>query len=128
MLEALLSTWIPTLTPLLQEAPPTGPEGQGAGGSPLTGFLPFVVIIGIFYMLVIRPESKKRREQQAMLAALEKGDRVVTTAGIYAQVVQVQDGVLTLQLADGVRVKAARWAVQQKLTEDGDAPSAPDAR
>ena len=120
MTDLLLTPTPAALASLVQ-----APEAESAPGNPLTGFLPFLIIIAIFYFLVIRPESKKRKEQQAMLAALEKGDKVITTAGLYAQVVQVAEGVLTLQLADGVRVKAARWAVQQKLV-DGEQPD-PDA-
>jgi preprotein translocase subunit YajC len=109
-------TW--ALLALIQEQAPSNDVPPGGAGSPLAGFLPFVLIIGIFYLLVIRPESKKRREQQAMLAALGKGDQVVLSSGLYAKVIQVDDQVLTLQLADGVRVKAARWAVQHKLGAD----------
>jgi preprotein translocase subunit YajC len=128
MLHAPLSIWISPLAISLQEAAPGGGAGQGGQGSPLTGFLPFILIIGIFYLLVIRPESRKRKEHQAMLAALEKGDKVITTSGIYAQVVQVQEGILTLQLADGLRVKAARWAVQARLGDEAEAVPAPDGR
>ncbi|MEO0650207.1 MAG: preprotein translocase subunit YajC [Planctomycetota bacterium] len=112
---------LPLLARIAQGAPGEAAATDAPAGNPLTGFLPFLIIIAIFYFLVIRPESKKRKNQQTMLSALEKGDKVLTSSGFYAQVVQVQDDLLTLQLADGVRVKAVRWAVQQKLV-DGEQP------
>jgi preprotein translocase subunit YajC len=116
------------LARILQEAPPTGAEDSAPGASPLAGLLPFLLIGLIFYFLVLRPESKRRKDQQKMLSALEKGDRVITTSGLFATVAQVQGQVLTLELADKVRVQAALWAVQQKVEENQTTPPPAPAR
>ena len=74
--------------------------------------LPMAAIVGIFYFLLIRPQQKRQREQEAMLTAIEKGDAVVTAGGLHGQVTGVSDDVLTVDVAgvkgERVRVKVAR--------------------
>jgi preprotein translocase subunit YajC len=85
-------------------------QADPTGG--LIGFMPVVLIIFIFYVLLIRPQSKRQKEHQAMLASIEKGDNVVTAGGIHGKVTGVTDDVLTLEIAalkgERVRVKVAR--------------------
>jgi preprotein translocase subunit YajC len=81
--------------------------------------IPMLLIFGIFYFVLIRPERKKQRSRETMLKALKKGDKVVTTSGIFASVVAVQDEMVTLQVADGVRMRFTRSAVQGVLESDG---------
>lgn len=80
------------------------PGGEG-GGSPLTGFLPLILIFVIFYFLLIRPQQKRAKEHKEMLAAIKKGDKVVTSGGIYGLVEDVGDNTVTLKIAENVRVK-----------------------
>ncbi len=87
--------------------------------------LPMAAIFGIFYFLLIRPQQKRQREQEAMLKAIEKGDSVVTAGGLHGQVTGVTDEVLTLDVGsvkgDRVRVKIARAridSVQRAKTGD----------
>ena len=74
--------------------------------------LPMAAIFGIFYFLLIRPQQRRQREQEAMLKAIEKGDAVVTAGGIHGQVSGITDDVLTVDVAgvkgERVRVKVAR--------------------
>ena len=74
--------------------------------------LPMAAIFGIFYFLLIRPQQKRQREQDAMLKAIEKGDSVVTAGGLHGQVTGVTDDVLTVEVGsvkgERVRVKIAR--------------------
>ena len=89
-------------------------EGGGAQTEPgmFSGMLPLLVIGVIFWFLLIGPERKRRKKQQQMISELKKGDEVITTAGLYGEVVQIQDQVVTLKVADGVRMKFSLQAVQ----------------
>lgn len=84
-------------------APPPG--GEGGGGSALMGFLPLIIIFVIFYFLLIRPQQKKAKEHKDMLASIKKGDKVVTSGGIYGLVEDVGQNTVTLKIAENVRVK-----------------------
>jgi preprotein translocase subunit YajC len=96
------------LNTLLDSAPAAG----GAGGL-LGGQLPLLLIFfAIFYFLVLRPQSKKAKEHQAMLAELKKGDEVVTNGGLIGKISGVADTELTLQVQEGVRIRVTRASVQ----------------
>src|SRR4029453_2815180 len=77
----------------------------GAAPSGLVQMLPLVVIFIVFYFLLIRPQSKRAKEPKAMVAALAAGDEVVTSGGILGRVTEIADQFLTVEIADGVRVK-----------------------
>ena len=84
---------------------------QSAGTSQIVGLLPIFVIIAIFYFIVIAPANKQRRKTEAMLSALKKGDRVITTGGIYGTIQGVESDHVFLKIAENVKVKIARSAV-----------------
>jgi preprotein translocase subunit YajC len=88
----------------------TGIPGVG-GNSQLTPLLVMVVFIGIFYFLLIRPQQKKAKEHQAMIAKLAAGDEVVTAGGLLGRVIDVGDSFVTIEIAEGVRVKVQRYQV-----------------
>jgi preprotein translocase subunit YajC len=97
-------------------------QTQPGGG---LGFLvPFGAMLLIFYFLLIRPQSKKQREHEKMLAALGKGDRVVTSGGMHGLVVGAEKDVLTLEIAalrgEKVRVKVDRARVDRRLEAASD--------
>jgi preprotein translocase subunit YajC len=94
----------PFLVNLAQAAAPSG-------GSPLTQFVPLIAIFAIFYFLVLRPQSKKAKEHQAMLSELKKGDEVVTQGGLIGKISGITDNELTLQVQEGVRVRVTRASV-----------------
>jgi len=102
---------------LLQQAAPAGP--QGATGD-LIRMLPWVFIPLIFYFVVFAPERKRQKQLKSQLAALKKGDKVMTTGGIYGQVAQVEDQVVWVKIADTVKVKMAKSAITTVL---GDSES-----
>jgi preprotein translocase subunit YajC len=70
-----------------------------------------VAFVVIFYFMLIRPQQKKAKEHQAMLGRLAAGDEIVTTGGILGRVVEVGDSFLTLEVADGVRLKVQKIQV-----------------
>jgi preprotein translocase subunit YajC len=84
--------------------------------TPMAGliqYLPFVLIFGVFYFLVIRPQQKKLDEQAKMIKALQRGDRIVTNSGIHGKISKLEgDNLLFVEIADGVHVKMERSHVQ----------------
>jgi preprotein translocase subunit YajC len=103
----------------VQEASETAPPSGPPGGSPFSSLLiPMALILVVFYVVMIGPERKQRKKREAMLAALGKGDKVMTSGGMYGTVAAVQDDVVTLQVADGVRVRFARSSIQSVLTDE----------
>ncbi len=84
-----------------------GAEGaQGAGG--FASFIPLILMFVIFYFLLIRPQQKKTKEHREMITKLKKGDRVVTTGGIYGRITGLDDHRVTLEISDKVRIKLVR--------------------
>ena len=79
--------------------------------NPIVQFLPFVVIFAIFYFLLIMPMRKRQKKHQQMLSKLTKGDRVVTSGGIFGTVVEVQGDRVILRVADNVKLEVAVSAV-----------------
>ncbi len=84
-----------------------------AAGQPsmLEAMMPMVVIIGVFYFLVIRPNAKRAKEQQKFVNELKKGDDVVTNFGVLGRVEGLTEQIVTLEIADGVRIKVLRSQV-----------------
>lgn len=86
--------------------------GQPASSTDmLMSFVPFILIFVVMWFLLIRPQQKKAKEHRAMVAALKRGDRVVTSGGIHGQVSHVADDHLMVEVADGVKIKVVRDAV-----------------
>jgi preprotein translocase subunit YajC len=85
--------------------------GATTSSSQLAPLLMMVVFIGIFYFLLIRPQQKKAKDHQAMLAKLSVGDEVVTSGGILGRVTDVGDTFVTLEIADSVRIKVQKGQV-----------------
>ncbi len=91
----------------------------GAGGGDWGFIITMVVIFVIFYFLLIRPQQKKQKEQKAMLNNLAYGDTVITTGGIYGKVSGLTEAVVTLEIADKVRIKISRGAVATIVNKAG---------
>jgi preprotein translocase subunit YajC len=104
---------------LLEDTPPAAQGAQGIMGT-LVSLAPFILCIAVFWFIVLRPEQKTRKARAAMLGRLGKGDKIMTTGGMYGQVVQIQDDIVTLQVADGVRMRFARSAIQTVEAESSD--------
>ncbi|MEO0385909.1 MAG: preprotein translocase subunit YajC [Pseudomonadota bacterium] len=97
--------------------------GSAAGG--LAGFIPIILIFAIMYFLMIRPQQKKIKQHQAMVAALRRGDQVITQGGLIGKVTKVKDDTeLELELAEGVKVRVVRNTIAQVMnkTEPAEAP------
>jgi preprotein translocase subunit YajC len=108
---------------LAQSAAPSG-----GASSILSSPLPMMVgIFAIFYFLVIRPQSKKAKEQQAMLADLKKGDEIVTSGGLIGKISGLTDGEVTLQVQEGVRIRITRASIQGRYGASAAAKTEPKA-
>jgi preprotein translocase subunit YajC len=91
---------------------------QAAGGSAGGGFsqiLILVVFVAIFYFMLIRPQQKRMKDQQAMLSKLANGDEVVTSGGILGRITEVGEVFITLEIADGVRIRVQRTQITQLM-------------
>src|SRR5215510_4419764 len=89
------------------------------GGSSLGMFLPMIIVMGIFYVMLILPQQRQRKKTQAMLAALKNGDKVITSSGIYGTVNGFDGEVVILRIAEQVKIRIARSAIAQvEATED----------
>jgi preprotein translocase subunit YajC len=80
-------------------------------------FLPLILLFAIFYFLIIRPQQKQQKEHKAKLEALSKGDKIVTTGGLIAEIVKVEEDFIKIKLSDGVIAKLDRNYVARKLND-----------
>ena len=88
-----------------------------AGGFDIVGLLPLLLIFVVFYFLMIRPQQKRAKEHQGMVANMRRGDTVVTGGGIAAKVTRVVDDTeAQVEIADGVRVKVVKSTVTEVRT------------
>ena len=88
------------------------PGGAGAGVSQI---VILVVFVAIFYFMLIRPQQKRVKEQQAMLSKLATGDEVVTSGGILGRITDVGESFVTLEVSDGVRIRVQRGQISQLM-------------
>ena len=99
-----------------------GPNGGGSQGV-MMQLLFFAAIFAIFYFLLIRPQQKQKRDREAMLGTVRKGDRVVTTSGVHGTVVGLTEQMMTLKVADQVRLDFDRSSLGRIVTPPGDKES-----
>jgi preprotein translocase subunit YajC len=95
-------------------------QAAGGGTGALGSFLPLILIFVFFYLFLIRPQQKKAKEHQKSLNVLKKGDKVITSGGIYATVNAVRDNVLDIKIADGVNVQIAKQSIATVITKEAE--------
>ena len=95
---------------------------SATGGAPpaLVSFLPLILVFGVFYFLLIRPQQQKAKEHQTMLDALKRNDEIVTGGGLYGKVVAINEEVATIELAPKVQVRVSRPTISHVVTADRD--------
>ena len=95
---------------------------DSGGGSSLVAFLPLLAMGVIFYFLLIRPQQRRAKAQQALLQGVEVGDEIVTTAGVYGTVTEIDDvaDVITVEIAPGTRVRMVRAGVGRIVSDEDD--------
>jgi preprotein translocase subunit YajC len=105
---------------------------QASGGGGLFDLmLPMVMVFGIFYFLVIRPQGKQRKERETMLSLLKRDDDVITVGGILGKIRSINEGVVTLEIADRVQIRVRLVSIEGKANaaatttaSEGSLPSA----
>ena len=95
----------------------TGGGGGGVSGT-LMSLVPFVLIFVLFYFLLILPQQKKQKQQKGMLEALKKGDKVITSSGIWGTVTNLGKDTVTLQIADNTKLKIQREYIARLRSEE----------
>ena len=93
---------------------PAYAQSAGPAGFDIAAFLPLILIFAVFYFLLIRPQQKKMKQHREMVAAVRRGDKIVTAGGIIGTVAQVvNENELLVEIADGVRVRLVRSQVTE---------------
>jgi preprotein translocase subunit YajC len=96
-------------------APTQTPPAEGEGGGFNWTIIVFLVLIfAMFYFLMIRPQRRRQKEQQELMAALQKGDRVITTGGIYGVIESVSEDSVVIKVESGATVRVARGSIAGK--------------
>jgi preprotein translocase subunit YajC len=103
--------------PILMSMIQAAPAGQAGGAAGIVvGILPWLLIFVIFYFLMIRPQQQRVKQHQAAIAAVKKGDEVVTGGGIRGRVTRVTDDEAEVEIAQGVRVRVVKSTISNVLT------------
>ncbi len=89
---------------------------QGGGG--VAALLPLIVLVGVFWFLIMRPQQRKMRDHKQLTSDIKQGDRIVAAGGIHGTVRRVDDDTITLQVGDNSVIKVDRGSVSKRLTGD----------
>jgi preprotein translocase subunit YajC len=87
------------------------PQGEGQQGNPYSGLIMMVLILVVFYFFMIRPQMKRQKDLRNFRESLKKGDKVVTTGGIYGKILNVSEKAITIEIDDNVKIKVDKSAV-----------------
>jgi preprotein translocase subunit YajC len=82
--------------------------------------MPILIVMVLFYLIMLGPERKQRKKREEMLAAVKKGDKVMLNSGMYGTVANLADDVVTVQVAEGVRIRFARSSIQTVFDAEGE--------
>ncbi len=98
-----------------------GSPADGDQPNPIASLLPFALMFLVLYLLLLRPQMKKQKNQQRMVDELEKNDEIVTSGGIHGTILNIKDDILVVKIADNVKIEVSRAAVSRvKNKEDAD--------
>jgi preprotein translocase subunit YajC len=99
---------------------------QKEGSKPVSMWPVFIIIGVLFYVLLLRPQQKQRKEHQQLLSNIKTGDKVITIGGIYGLVTNVKNGILVLKIAEGVKIEVTRDAIRAVVNgKEGSPPEQP---
>lgn len=104
------------MTGVAYAAAPAAGAG-GAGG--IASFIPLILIFAVFYFMLIRPQQKQAKQLQQFLNDLKTGNKVVTKGGIHGTITKLTDSVVTLEIAENVRIKVSRASIAGPITKEG---------
>lgn len=98
----------------------------GAGGFLATPLVPIILMLAVMWFFLIRPQQKKQKEHRNLISNLKKGDRIITSGGLYGRVTGVAENLLTVEIADKVRVKISRGHIAGLAQAGTDAKEIPN--
>lgn len=105
-------------------APSASAAGNSGGGSNgLFGLVPMICLVVIFYFLIIRPQSQKQKQHQALVSTLKTGDKVVTSGGIHGLISNVKETTVIVKIADNVKVEVDKTSIASVTKRADDAPA-----
>ena len=120
MAEPVTPAWSPC------GAPSGAPVGNGGGYGGAEGgaqglfggdmLFPIAMFIMVFYFLILRPQSKRKKQQEALIGGVTRGDQVITISGVFGTVREVREDSFVIEIAEGTRIRVLKSAVQTKLT------------
>jgi preprotein translocase subunit YajC len=93
------------------------PSGGGGIFGQINMLIPFIAMFAIFYFLLIRPQQKKQRELRQLLQNLKRGDRVVTSGGIYGTIAKIRNDIVHLEIADQIRIRVNKSSIAEVVAE-----------
>lgn len=113
----ILNAIIPSA--IAQDAAAVAPNAGSAGSAGFASFIPLVLMLSVFYFLLIRPQQKKMKEHKAMVEALRRGDKVVTSSGMMGTVYKIDadTGVIQVEVAEDVVIKFVKSAITEVLSK-----------
>lgn len=114
------------MTGIAFAAEPAGGAAGAAGG--FASFIPLILIFVVFYFLLIRPQQKQAKQHQKFLSELKKGTRIVTKGGIHGMITELNDNIISLEIAKDITIKISRDAVAGAITKDGTPAVAKDGK
>jgi preprotein translocase subunit YajC len=97
-----------------------GTGGIGSGSGTILSLVPFILIFVIFYFMLILPQQKKQKQQKAMMESLKKGDKVITSSGIWGTVTNLGKDTVTLQISDNTKIKMQREFIARVRSDEDD--------
>lgn len=103
---------------ILATALPLAQASGGAGGAGLIQFLPIILIFVVFWFMIIRPQKKQQDQRKAMIEAVKRGDRIVTSGGLFATVRDVKGDRVVATIAENVKVEISKAAITGVLPEE----------
>ncbi len=99
-----------------------GGAGGGGQGGGLVTLMPLLLMFAIFYFLLIRPQQKKQKRHREVLASLKRGDMVVTSGGMHGKITGLTEKIVTLEIAEKVRVKVGRGYIAGMASQEPEPP------
>ena len=103
--------------PILMSMVQAAPAGSGGASAILFSIAPWLLIFGIFYILMIRPQQRQVKEHREAIAAVKKGDEVITGGGIRGRVTKVTDDEAEVEIAQGVKIRVVKSTISSVLTK-----------
>ena len=94
------------------------PAGAAGQSNPLVTFLPLILVFVVFYFFMIRPQMRKQKEMTTYRSSLKKGDKVVTTGGIYGRINDVKDNYVTMDVGGDIKLKVDKSALLKDPSAD----------